>query len=198
MADFEELAGFDHDPSYLFRGHKADIFEGGHRVPFLVQWPENIKAGTSSDQTICLTDFTRTAATIVDAQLTDNEAEDSYNILPLLLGEDNGNPIREATVHHSINGSYSIRQGKWKLAFCPGSGGWSAPRPKVAKEEGLPPIQLFDLTQDIEEQQNLAAENPEVVEALTALMEKYIEDGRSTPGAVQENDTETLLYPASD
>ena len=192
MANFEELAGFDHDPSYLFRGHKADIFEGGHRVPFLAQWPAKIKANTSSDQTICLTDFTRTAATIVGAELADNEAEDSYDILPALL-ENSETPIREATVHHSINGSFSIRQGKWKMAFCPGSGGWSAPKPKKAKEEGLPPVQLFDMTQDIAEEKNLAADHPEVVKELTLLMEKYIDEGRSTPGAAQENDTETSL-----
>ncbi|MCB0853112.1 MAG: sulfatase-like hydrolase/transferase, partial [Bacteroidetes bacterium] len=193
MADFEELASFGHDPSYVFRGHKADIFEGGHRVPFLVQWPGKIKAGSQSDQTICLTDLTRTIAALIAEKVEDDEAEDSYNILPILLGEMNNQPVREATVHHSINGSFSLRQDKWKAVFCPGSGGWSNPTPKEAKAQGLPLVQLFDLSQDIGEENNLTEPYPEVVERMKKLMEKYIEEGRSTSGKRQQNDTPTRL-----
>ncbi len=193
MAGFEELAQYSHDPSYHFRGHKADIFEGGHRVPFLVHWPERVKAGTASDQTICLTDLLATAASITGQQLPENAGEDSYNLLPAFLGEDNEQPIRETTVHHSINGSFSIRQGNWKLALCPGSGGWSHPRPKEAVEQDLPPLQLFNVAEDIAEEHNVADENPEIVEQLTALMQKYIDEGRSTPGAPQQNEGDTPL-----
>ena len=194
MADFEELAGFDHDPSYVFRGHKADIFEGGHRVPFLVQWPQKIPKASVAEQTVCLTDFLATAAAIVQDTLAPGEGEDSYNILPLLEGKTLEAPLREATVHHSINGSFSIRQGKWKLAFCSGSGGWSPPQPEAAKKMGLPPVQLFDMEADMAEENNVADQHPELVSQLTALMEQYIAEGRSTPGAAQANDTETLLY----
>ncbi len=193
MADFEELAQFDHDPSYEFLGHKADIYEGGHRVPYIVHWPEKVAPGSSSDQTVCLTDLLATVAGLTEQELPDNAGEDSYNIMPAMLGNDNGRPIREATVHHSINGSFSIRQGSWKLAFCPGSGGWSDPRPKEAREEGLPPVQLYNLAEEIDEQNNVAEEHPEIVEELTALMKKYIEDGRSTPGTPQQNEGETPL-----
>ena len=196
MANFEELAGFGHDPSHIYRGHKADIFEGGHRVPFLVRWPEKIAANSKSDETICLTDLLATCAAVVQDTLRDNEGEDSYNLLPALLQDSYSPPLRDATVHHSINGSYSIRQGKWKLIFCPGSGGWSAPKPAVADSLGLPPLQLYDLEQDPAEEQNLYAQNPEVVAKLTTLMENYIRNGRSTPGAAQANDTETDLYYA--
>lgn len=194
MADFAELAQFDHDPSYVYRGHKADIFEGGHRVPFIAQWPGQIPAGSRSDEPICLTDLLATCAALVGEKLTDTEGEDSYNLLPVLQGEVFPEPLREATVHHSINGSFAIRQGKWKLALCPGSGGWSEPVPKVAKAGDYFPVQLYDLETDIGEETNLAAQHPEVVARLTTLMERYIAEGRSTPGAAQQNEGETRLF----
>ena len=108
-------------------------------------------------------------------------------------------------MHHSINGSFSIRQGQWKLELCPDSGGWSEPRPAgggkgkagakgkaaAAKAKStaasLPPIQLYDLGSDIGEKVNVQAEHPDVVERLTKLLEKYVTEGRSTPGAAQKN-----------
>lgn len=195
QADFPGLAEKGHDPSHVFRGHKADIYEGGHRVPFLVRWPARVKAGTKSDQTLCLTDFTRTAADIVSVKLPDSAAEDSVSFLPALLGKANG-PLREATVHHSINGSFSIRQGKWKLEFCPGSGGWSAPRPGQQDTSELPLVQLYDLEKDIAEETNVQAEHPEVVARLTKLLEKYADDGRSTPGKPQSNNGAVDIWKA--
>jgi len=195
MADFEELAQFGHDPSYVFRGHKADIYEGGHRIPFIVRWPDKIKAGNKSAETICLTDLLATCAAIVEDTLSEKVGEDSYNILPLLLGEKYDQPYREATVHHSNNGSFSIRQGKWKLEFCPGSGGWSFPTPEQAKNLGLPLFQLYDLDNDIQEKNNVMDQHPEVVEKLTALMKKYVEEGRSTPGVRQLNEGEISFLP---
>lgn len=195
QADFPALVAKGHDPSGVFRGHKADIFEGGHRIPFLVRWPAKIKPGGRSDQTICLTDFMRTSAEILGVKLPDNAAEDSVSILPALLGKDT-RPLREATVHHSINGSFAIRQGKWKLELCPGSGGWSSPRPGQEDTSKLPPIQLYDLASDIAEERNVQAEHPEVVARLTALMEKYARDGRSTPGQPQANTGEVDIWKA--
>lgn len=186
QAKFEELVPKGHNPSYVFRGHKADIFEGGHRIPFIARWPGHVKAGSTSEQTTCLTDFLATAAEIVGAKVPADAAEDSVSMLPALLGKAD-KPLREATVHHSINGSFAIRQGNWKLCFCPGSGGWSAPRPNRDETTGLPPLQLFDLASDIGEQKNLQADKPEIVARLTQLMEKYVADGRSTPGASQKN-----------
>ena len=184
-AQFDELEKFGHDPSYVFRGHKADIFEGGHRMPFIVRWPAKVKAGTVSDQTICLTDLMATCAAIVGENLADSTGEDSYNILPVLLGEDI-EPVREATVHHSVNGSFAIRKGKWKLIMCPGSGGWSYPVPEEAKEINLPPVQLYDLEKDIVEQNNVYDQYPGVVEELENLLQEYILSGRSTRGEPQK------------
>jgi arylsulfatase A len=195
QAGFPELAAKGHNPSHVFRGHKADIYEAGHRVPFLVRWPGRVAAGKTSAQTVCLTDFMRTAAEILQVALPDNAAEDSVSILPALLGNDRA-PLREATVHHSINGSFSIRQGKWKLAFCPGSGGWSSPRPGQHDTSKLPLVQLYDLDADVGETRNLQAEHPEIVQRLAALMEKYAREGRSTVGAAQPNHGEVDIWAA--
>ena len=189
QANFPELAAKGHHPSYVFRGYKADIFEGGHRIPFIARWPGHVKPGTTRDQTICLTDLLATCAAIVGATLPDAAGEDSVNLLPVLTGADDG-PLREATVHHSAQGAFSIRQGKWKLELCPGSGGWSDPKPGSKEEEGLPGVQLYDLTSDISERRNLQSEHPDVVARLTRLLQSYVDKGRSTPGAPQKNDRE--------
>lgn len=190
-AKIEEMTEKGHYPSHIYRGHKADIFEGGHRVPFIVKWPNRVARGAVSDQTICTTDFAATCAAISGYPLKDSEAEDSYSMLPLFDQEKLTTPFREATVHHSINGSFAIRQGEWKLIMCPGSGGWSFPRPNKDKEAiaGLPDVQLYNLQNDPGETNNLQASNPEKVESLKKLLTKYILEGRSTPGEHQQNDT---------
>jgi arylsulfatase A-like enzyme len=185
QARYEELAEFGHNPSYLFRGHKADIFEGGHRVPFIVRWPSKVRPGTTTDQTICLTDLMATCAAVFGARIPESAGEDSYNMLPVMIGEAR-RPVREATVHHSVNGSFSIRKGRWKLILCPGSGGWSHPKPQEATEAGLPPLQLYDLETDIGEEINIWEKHPAVVDELKALLIKYILTGRSTPGEDQD------------
>ena len=184
-AKFDELRAKGHDPSAGFRGTKADIFEGGHRVPFIVRWPGKVKPGTSSAQIVCLADFMATAAEIAGAKIPANAAEDSVSLVPVLLGTDG--PRRTTLVLHSINGSFAIREGNWKLCLCAGSGGWSAPRPGSPAENGLPPDQLFDLAADRAETKNLAAEKPETVKRLAAMLDKLIADGRSTPGEPQKN-----------
>jgi len=191
-ANFPQLLAKGHNPSYVFRGHKADIFEGGHRIPFIARWPGHVKPGSTCDQTICLTDLMATAAAIVGAKLPDNAGEDSVSILPALTGSAAG-PLREATVHHSINGSFSIRQDKWKLELCAGSGGWSEPKPGSSQECDLPDVQLYDLSTDISERRNLQAEHPDVTARLTALLKGYVDNGRSTPGAAQKNDREISI-----
>ncbi len=187
MADFDELAACNHHPSYRFRGMKSDIFEGGHRIPFIVRWPERIAAGSVTGQTCCLGDLTATMAAITGYKLPDTAAEDSVSNLPVWDGTATA-PVREATVHHSINGSFSIRKGNWKLEMCPDSGGWSVPRPEHPEEsDGLPAIQLYDLSTDIAEQHNVQDQYPGVVEELRALLTRYVKEGRSTPGAPQPN-----------
>jgi len=176
------------------RGAKGSVYEGGIHVPFVARWPGHVKPNSTCNDVICLNDLMRTAADITGAQIPDNAAEDSFSILPDLLGTAT-KPVREATVHASIDGSLAIRQGKWKLEICPGSGGWSAPR--TPKElAGLPEVQLYDMTQDIGERRNQQAEQTETVDRLTTLLQSYIDQGRSTPGAPQKNDTPSSLHMA--
>ncbi len=185
-AEFDRLVAMGHQPSGGFRGHKADIFEGGHRVPFLVRWPGRVPAGVRSAQLICLTDLMATAAELLGVPLPPNAGEDSVSFLPVMLGRGQG-ARREAVVHHSIDGSFAIRQGNWKLALTSSSGGWSAPRPGTPAAAKLPAAQLYDLSADPGETNNLQARHPEIVDRLTKLLEKYVADGRSTPGPVQSN-----------
>jgi arylsulfatase A len=186
-ADFNELEKQGHFPSGKLRGMKSDIWEGGHRVPFLVRWPGKVAAGTTSDTVICLTDFMATAAAMTGAELPDDAAEDSFSFLPDLLGT--GKSARPNIVHHSIHGQFAVREGDWLLTFCPGSGGWSKPGDAEARKQGLPAVQLHHLAPDPAQETNLADSNPEAVERLTALMERLASSGRSSPGAPQKNDT---------
>jgi arylsulfatase A len=186
-ADFATLKEKGHYPSYIFRGYKADLYDGGHRIPCIIHWPSKMRNSSTQDQTICLNDFFATFASLTGYKLKDNEGEDSYNILPLILNPEYKKAIREATVHHSINGNFSLRKDNWKLLFSAGSGGWSYPRPGK-EEEGLPKIQLYDLQTDPGETTNLQNEYPLIVRDLSGILKKYIIDGRSTPGATQKND----------
>jgi len=171
---------YGHRPSGKLRGIKADVWDGGHREPFIARWPGKIPAGTVTDKLICLTDLTATCAAIVGAKLPDDAGEDSYNILPALFGQKNARPIREAVVHHSLSGVFCIRQGKWKLILGRGSGGFSNPRSYKPKP-GEPRGQLYNMQEDLAESRNLWSEHPEIVERLTNLLEKYKRQGYSRP-----------------
>ncbi len=192
-ADFKTLHAMGHESSYHFRGYKADIYEGGHRIPFAARWPKHIQPGTTCDHLTCLTDLMATLAEMVGDDLPDDAGEDSVSMLPALIGTAT-KPARRDIVHHSINGAFSIREGRWKLEFCPGSGGWSPPVDSEAVKQGLPPLQLYDLTRDIGERANLQAEHPEVARRLTEVLEGYIAQGRSTPGLRQANEGTTSIW----
>jgi arylsulfatase A-like enzyme len=161
------------------RNCKTSIYEGGHRVPFFARWPGNIKAGAVCNETICLTDLLATCADLLDVKLPPNAAEDSFSILPALKGVSKA-PIREATIHQSLAGDLAIRQGPWKLIFL-----------KNGDQE------LYNLKEDLSESQDMANEHPQVVEALAQLMQKYIANGRSTPGDIQKNAVEIRLGKAA-
>ncbi len=171
---------YGHYPNGNLRGIKADIWDGGHREPFIARWPGHIPAGTTSDELICLTDLLATCAVIVGAELPDNAGEDSYNILPALFGRKLAKPIREAVIHHSASGIFAVRQGRWKLILGRGSGGFSSPKtykPKPGEPEG----ELYDMESDLAESRNLWFDHPEIVERLTNLLERYKQQGHSRP-----------------
>lgn len=190
-ADYDELLAKGHNPSAWFRGHKADLFDGGHRVPMVIRWGKAIRPHVV-DQTVCYTDLYRTFATLAGVDVPDNEGEDSFDISPLLLRKNYRKPIREYVIHHSINGEFSVRKGDWKLLFSKGSGGWSYPRDKsrVPEWDGLPIVQLYDMKTDVAEQNNLFGQYPEVVSELKAIMLDAVKQGRTTPGAPQKNESE--------
>ena len=192
-AGLPEHAAVHHDPSGGWRGYKSDLFEGGHRMPFVARWPGVTAPGTTCSELVGLQDFFATCAEVLGAPLSDNVAEDSVSMLPLLRGDKLRASARTNIVNHSGEGRFSIREGSWKLLLWPGSGGWSPPTPnpsqwlktEAADLTKLPPFQLYDLMADPGERNNLAAAHPEIVQRLGQLMRKTIERGRSTPGAPQ-------------
>lgn len=169
---------YGHKASGNLRGMKADIWDGGHRVPFMVRWPGQIEAGSQSDQLIGLTDILATAAAITSSELSSTTGEDSYNFLPILLGESRDASVRETIIHQSSKGHMAIRKGKWKLIPKRGSGGFSAPRtyePQAGEAIG----QLYDMEADPSEVNNLYDSNPEIVAELSALLTQDITAGFS-------------------
>ena len=197
IANYDQLAKKGHNPSAHFRGKKSDLYEGGHRVPFFVKWSGTVKAGSTCDQIIGHEDLFRTCSELVGVPLPDNAGEDSVSFLPALKGAAR-KPIREAIVHAGISGRLAIRQGKWKMLFAPGSGGWSDPKPndadKRVKKGEIPRFQLYDMENDVQESTNVIEEYPEVAKKLYELMNTYYDEGRSTPGAPQKNDS-ALTFP---
>jgi len=192
VASTNQLEAQGHFASAQFRGYKSDIWEGGHRVPFLVRWPGKVKSGSQCPQTICHTDLMATCAEILGSKLPANAGEDSVSILPRLLAKTQS-PTLQATVLHSVNGRFAIRQDHWKLNLCAGSGGWGKPSENAAKTQNLPRVQLYNLSTDIGETHNVQAEHPEIVTQLRSLLDQYISDGRSTPGSKQSNDSQIVV-----
>ena len=163
---------FGHQGNAHLRGTKADIWEGGYRVPFVVRWPEKTPAGTVSTELIELTDLLVTAAAIVGAELPPGAGPDSRNILPALLSVKPAQPVRDFAVHHSYRGLFAIRQGPWKLIPARGSGGFTQPHGLDPAKEGGPPGQLYHLESDPAETRNVYDEHPDVVRRLSELLEK--------------------------
>ena len=190
---YKELEAMGQYSSYVFRGHKADIWEGGHRIPLMVRWPGKIKPGSTSSQLVSLADFMATCADILHVKIPADAGEDSVSLLPVLLGKATA-PVNKAVVFHSINGSFAIQEGQWKLELCPGSGGWGDPRPNSKEARTLPAVQLYNLAKDISERTNEYAAHPEIVIRLTKVLEQYVADGRSTPGPKEHNDVPVNLW----
>ncbi len=167
---------YGHDPSRPWKGMKADIWEGGHRVPFIVSWPNKIKAKSVSNQLLCLTDLSATLAAILGISKERETMEDSYDISPILLGNDT--PIRKDIIHHSIDGTFAVRKDNWKLILGKDSGGFS----KGLKIKGIPVDtkgQLYNLAEDPSELKNLYSQYPEKVKKLTELLSHHQENGYS-------------------
>ena len=183
----KDLEANGHHPSGPLRGYKADAWEGGHRVPFIIRWPSQIKAGIESAHLVSQADLLRTFANIWDVTLPDHCGEDSFSLLPLLHGNDK--PIRTNAISASIRGVPAVRNGSWKYIPAPDSGGWS----KISDQQHC--VQLYNLVNDLGETQNLADSMPKKVAEMQDLLESLIANGRSTPGAPQNNDVEVVRFP---
>ena len=158
----QEIEHFGHRANLDYRGQKADIWEGGHRVPFFVRWPGRVPAGTSETRLFSHTDFHATFAELLEDPA---QAPDSQSALALWLGNNESEPTRERMVQHSFEGTFAMRSGRYKWIEGLGSGGFTDPWFRQP-EEGEPPGQLYDLERDPSESDNLYALRPEVVERL--------------------------------
>lgn len=190
-ANIRGLQSQGHYPSAQFRGSKADLWDGGHRVPFIVRWPGGVEAGSQCDQTICLTDLMATCADLAGLALPETWGEDSVSFAPALQGK----PMvtnRNGVIHHSISGHFAYRLGKWKLLLAKGSGGWTAPNEKAAAQRGAPVAQLYDMENDPDETNNLYASQPEIAASVLAQLQSDIARGRSTDGAEASNDLDEI------
>jgi len=164
-----DVEKFGHASVGPLRGMKADVWEGGHRMPFAARWPGRIRPGSRCDETICFTDVLATLAEIAGARVPDGAAEDSFSFAPLLVGTKPKGPRREFTILRSGRGMWAIRQGRWKLILGSGGGGFSD---RGKRHNGGPKGQLYDLAADIGERKNLYSERPDLVARLTALLER--------------------------
>ena len=182
-----DKAKFGHFANGSVRGQKADIHEGGHRVPLIVRWPGRVPEGSVRPELFGLNDWMATFAGLLELELPEAAAEDSFDqSLLFATGVKSGEAIasraRRELVHHSLHGMFALRSGKWKLIEGLGTGGFTAPR-SVEPEEGQPPYQLYDLEADPLESVNLAPEMPERVEELAARLEEMRREGRTRPRA---------------
>lgn len=169
----EEITMYQHQPAGKYKGQKADIWEGGHRVPFISSWPRLVENPGITNELICLTDLLKTCSDIVNTPLPKEQGEDSISFLPILNGEVSN---RYSIVHHSITGMYSIRIGEWKLVLGQGSGGFHTfdanPQkiglPTQGKDEvdGIPG-QLYNMDKDPSEKNNAYLDHPKIVKRLT-------------------------------
>ncbi len=179
---WEQLVAAGHQPSGPYRGHKGDVWEGGHRVPLIVRWPGHIEAGAGSDQMVCLTDLFATCADVIGADLPESGAEDSLSFLPALLGRPKADG-RTTLVSHSNFGEFAYRDGPWKLVF-------RMSEPNLEKSRGKPTVgELYRLDSDVGEKTDLSSQHPNVVQRMTKDLRTLVDRGTSRSGQKASNDT---------
>jgi arylsulfatase A len=166
----EEIELHDHDSNWGRRGQKGDIWDGGHRVPFIISWPDAIGNSFRYDHLVCLTDLFATFAGLTGMELDDDTAEDSFSLLPVIRGSTE--PARRAMVHYSSRGIYSIRTDGWKFIDGLGSGGFTDPAIENPRPGG-PRGQLYRLLSDSLENDNLYLQNPAKADELKIILEKF-------------------------
>ncbi|QZT36879.1 arylsulfatase [Halosquirtibacter xylanolyticus] len=176
---FKRAEKYDHYSMGDFRGLKRDVWEGGHHIPFIVKWPNNVKAGAVSNELISQIDIMSTVTAAANIDMPKSAAPDSKNILPILKGEQTDQPVHEVLVHNTKKGHWGLRKGNW--LYINSSTGSVSKMPKsymklknytTFETEGL----LFDIEKDPEQRTNLYAENPEVVKEMSTLLQKELDE----------------------
>lgn len=170
----KDVERFGHDSSGGLRGMKADAWESGHRVPFIVRWPTVTKPKSVSNQLICFTDLLATLAETLDVQLPTEAAPDSFSFRRVLTGEQpDSEPVRTELVVRSGGGFMTFRQGPWKLIQGLGSGGFSVPH-KIKAAAGEPAGQLFNLETDRGETSDVYSGHQNLVEAMSLRLNEIV------------------------
>ncbi len=160
----DEDDDFGHKSCGDLRAFKGSIYEGGHRVPFLVRWPDRIRPGQRSDELVCLADLMATCADIAGFALPSDAAEDSTSLLPVFDGASFSEDERPPVVHHAGNGQFGIRRGPWKLVL----------------DHANQPKELFNLQLDPREQTCVLADNADIADNLFRRLETIRRNGRSS------------------
>ncbi|WP_236973459.1 sulfatase family protein [Membranihabitans maritimus] len=171
-APYSVIEEYNHHANGMWRGVKSDIWEGGHRVPFMIKWPKKIQPGSSCDKTIDFIDLMATISEILGIKLSQKGIRDSYSLLPILTNNGNGHYRRDVAIHHSFYGKFGLRKGKWKFIPSLGPGGFAKPRIIEPAREGVEG-QLYDLVQDPTESNNLWLKYPEIVDSLSSVLNAY-------------------------
>ncbi len=170
---YARVTKFQHRSMGPLRGVKRDLWEGGHRTPFLARWPKVIPAGAVSDGLLSQIDIYATVAAIVGHDIPAKCAEDSYNQLPLFTGA--AKSARDTLVHNTNANGYALRHGDWVLIDAK-SGGVTRVPAGFDKANGYKantqPGELYNLKADLSQKTNLYAEMPEKVKELKALLTK--------------------------
>lgn len=177
----DDVKKYGHDSAGVLRGMKADAWEAGHRMPFVVRWPGRVEAGSETQQTICFTDLLATFADVFGVELPEEAGPDSFSFLGVLNGsQPESEPVRGPIVMSPGAGDsmMMIRDGDWKLIKGLGSGGFSQPR-KVTPKPGQATAQLYNLKDDLTESTNVYSGYPEIAKRLLAQMKAIVEAGRS-------------------
>jgi len=179
---WEDLIEAGHFPSGPYRGHKGDIWEGGHRVPLIVRWPGHIVPDQSSRQLICLTDIFATCADVLGKEtLPNNASEDGISFLKTLVNDQNSQP-RTNLVCHSVKGEFAYRSGSWKIVY-------KIPGETLEESRGMAAtVELYNLDEDIGEEYDKSMQYPDIVTKLTSEMKSLVERGTSREGPRQPND----------
>ena len=171
---------FQHDSAGGFRGMKADAWEAGHRMPFIVRWPGHASASSSTDHLVCFTDLMATFADIWETELPQDAGPDSHSFLPALLQQpfEEGTKRTEFVMRAGSKSTMTIRAGDWKLIIGLGSGGFSKPS-RIPPKPGGPTGQLYNLKSDPAEANNVYQDHPDIVQRLQKRMKQIVDDGRS-------------------